>query len=284
MLTTTDIREVVVARNVTHSSPFQVASQLASLAAIAPGRVLWRPQVSADHRDAAVVGGSPTPRLDPRFGYEPTRIAARLRELFADAEAYVRTVKRLWATTSSEPGPSTDHSEFERYRVAGPLPLPVASPPPTAVLAHHALEPYRLAAAIADRVFVTPTQQHPIEQLVEALEQVQELIPDSTRPEVYLDIAVVLGDTTEHAARRSDALDTRAGQRWSTDTSIQIGTAQSLAEQLNSWREAGVAGVRLRPAIHGEDDLRIISELVPLLAGYGAEAPDDRLTDRRRPG
>lgn len=65
LLATTDISEVVVSRNVTHTNPFHVAAQMASLAAIGPGRVAWRPQVSAEARDATVVGGRATPELRP---------------------------------------------------------------------------------------------------------------------------------------------------------------------------------------------------------------------------
>ncbi|MGW1068939.1 LLM class flavin-dependent oxidoreductase [Streptomyces aureus] len=169
LLATSDIPEVVVSRNVTHSNPFHVARQLASLAAVGPGRVVWRPQVSADARDATVVGGPATPALSPEDIYVPTRIARRLRDLFRDAEEYVHTVRRLWATYPAEGlgqdggfwrpervRPLTSRGE-PRYAATGPLPVPVGDPPPVAVLAHHALEPYRLAAAVADRVFLTPT-------------------------------------------------------------------------------------------------------------------------------
>src|SRR3954464_13134972 len=39
LLSASDLVEVVVSRNVTHANPFHVATQLASLAAIGPGRV-----------------------------------------------------------------------------------------------------------------------------------------------------------------------------------------------------------------------------------------------------
>jgi alkanesulfonate monooxygenase SsuD/methylene tetrahydromethanopterin reductase-like flavin-dependent oxidoreductase (luciferase family) len=278
LLATTGIPEVVVTRNVTHLHPFQVAAQVASLAAIAPGRVVWRPQVSADARDAAVVGGSATPALEPEDVYVPTRIARRLRDLFRDAEDHVRTVRRLWETFPEsalggddgafwQPGrirPLTVEGE-PRYRAAGPLTVPVGTPPPVAVLAHHALEPYRLAAAVADRVFLTPTTGAPLPELISAFRQVEALTPDSAATQVYADVAVVLGDSEDHAQDRLGRLDDAAGEPWSTDTGVFVGTAKRLAAELADWRDGlGVRGVRLRPAVLSDDAGRVIDDLVPL--------------------
>lgn len=275
LLATTDISEVVVSRNVTHTNPFHVAAQLASLAAIGPGRVVWRPQVSADARDATVVGGPATPQLQAEDVYVPTRIARRLRDLFRDAEDYVRTVRELWRTFPAESLSSGDtflHRDMvapsrltgrERYPAAGPLTVPVASTPKVAVLAHHALEPYRLAAAVADRVFVTPSDEHPIPVLLAAFREIEKLTPDATGTEVYADVAVVLGDTDEHAESRLARLNDAAGFVWVPDTHVFVGTADRLTHELARWREQfGLTGVRLRPAVLPDDADRIIQKLV----------------------
>lgn len=293
LLVASDIREVVIARNITHSNPFHIASQVASLASIAPGRVVWRPQVSADAGDAIAVGGSPTPVLQPEDIYVPTRIARRLRDLFRDAEDYIATVRRLWATFPSDALATDDGfwrpdlvrptsvNASRRYGAVGPLPVPVTSPPPVVVLAHHALEPYRLAAAAADRVFLTPTSEHPVAELVSAFRQVAALTPDATPTALYADIAVVLGDTGAHAHHRLDELNTHAGFDWSPDTGIFVGTAESLARELMRWhRSHGISGARLRPAVLDIDGDRILRDLTPLLplrtspgfAGEGGEA------------
>ncbi|MFE4924758.1 LLM class flavin-dependent oxidoreductase [Streptomyces sp. NPDC056661] len=280
LLATTDISEVVVSRNVTHSNPFSVAAQLASLAAIGPGRVVWRPQVSADARDATAVGGSETPRLRPEDVYVPTRIARQLRDLFRDAEEYVRTVRELWRTFPGESlssGNSFLHRDMvaplqltgrERYPAAGPLTVPVLRTPKVAVLAHHALEPYQLAAAVADRVFVTPSQAHPIPVLLEAFQEIEKLTPDATGTEVYADVAVVLGDTDEHAETRLAQLNEAAGFVWAPDTHVFVGTADRLARELVGWREQfGLNGVRLRPAVLPDDADRVIRDVAPSLVG-----------------
>ncbi|WP_328557842.1 LLM class flavin-dependent oxidoreductase [Streptomyces sp. NBC_00358] len=275
LLATTDIGEVVVSRNVTHTNPFHVAAQLASLAAIGPGRVTWRPQVSADARDATVVGGAETPRLRPEDVYVPTRIARRLQDLFRDAEDYVRTVRELWRTFPAESLSSGDtflHRDMvaplrltgkERYRAAGPLTVPVRDTPKVAVLAHHALEPYRLAAAVADRVFVTPSQEHPIPALLTAFREIARLTPDAVGTEVYADVAVVLGDSDEHAQDRLARLNDAAGFVWAPDTQLFVGTAERLTRELAHWHQQfGLSGVRLRPAVLSEDGVRIVRELV----------------------
>lgn len=280
LLSSSDIGEVVVSRNVTHSNPFHVATQLASLAAIAPGRVTFRPQVSANAGDAEVVGGAPTPRLGSEDIHLPERIARRLRDLFRDAESYVRAVRGLWSTF---PGESLDSGDTfwrpgliaprvpDRYPAVGPLNVPVTVPPSVVTLAHHALEPYRLAAAVADRVFLTPTREHPVPELVTAFRQIEKLTPDATGTDLYADIAVVLGDTDEHARVRLARLDRGTGAAWSTDTGIFTGTAAGLAEVLAGWRDQdGITGARLRPAVLSDDGERIIRDLVPLMtAGSG---------------
>lgn len=288
LLVMSDIPEVVVTRNVTHSNPFHVAAQLASLAAIGPGRVVWRPQVSADARDAVVVGGAVTPALQPEDVYVPTRIARRLRDLFRDAEDYVHTVRRLWATFPAESlavdgiGQREQSREREsRYPAAGPLTVPVMTQPQVAVLAHHALEPYRLAAAVADRVYVTPTDDHSVPELLTAFRQVEALVPDASPTRVYADIAVVLGDSDDHAQDRLAQLNGAIGVPWSTDTSIFTGTANRLASKLASWRDDfGLAGVRLRPAVLPDDAERIIHDAVPMLkqsAGTTGNRGESRL-------
>ncbi|WP_372666383.1 hypothetical protein [Amycolatopsis kentuckyensis] len=275
LLSASDIGEVVVTRNVTHANPFHTATQLASLAAIGPGRVAWRPQVSANAGDAVVVGGTPTPRLHPDDIYVPTRIARRLRDLFRDAESHVQTVRDLWTTFPADALGSGD--EFWRPGRVGPLPgdgpagplnVPVSASPPVVTLAHHALEPYRLAAAAADRVFLTPTAEHPLPAVLAAFRQIEALTPDATPTAVYADLAVVLGDTGEHARERLARLDRAAGAPWTTDTGIFTGSPGELAEVLTGWRdEHGLAGVRLRPAVLPEDAERVIRDVVPLVAG-----------------
>lgn len=161
-------------------------------------------------------------------------LRAGLRDLFRDAEEYVRTVRELWRTFPGESlssGNSFLHRDMvaplqltgrERYPAAGPLTVPVLRTPKVAVLAHHALEPYQLAAAVADRVFVTPSRAHPIPVLLEAFQEIEKLTPDATETEVYADVAVVLGDTDEHAETRLAQLNeaaTSSGHRIRTYSS-----------------------------------------------------------------
>ncbi|NIH80868.1 LLM class flavin-dependent oxidoreductase [Amycolatopsis viridis] len=280
LLSATERIEVVVSRNVTHHQPFQVAAQLASLAAIAPGRVVWRPQVSANAADAAVAGGRATPVLQPEDIYVPTKIARRLHTLFDDAEDFVRAVRQLWASFPGDSlagsGDGTPRSFVDpervgtvraaagRYQADGPLNVPVLATPPVAVLAHHALEPYRLAAAVADRVFVTPGEES-LTEITQVLRGIERLTPGATPTEVYADVAVVLGDTAAHARQRRAELEDLAGAAWTTDTSVFTGTAAELRDLLATWADQGLDGVRVRPAVIPEDADRVVTDLLPLL-------------------
>ncbi|MFL1377920.1 MULTISPECIES: LLM class flavin-dependent oxidoreductase [unclassified Nocardiopsis] len=281
LLTSTESLEVVVSRNVTHTRPFHVAAQLASLADLAPGRVTWRPQVSAAAGDAAVLGGEPTPALRPEDVYVPTRIARRLRPLFADAEDFVTVVKHLWAgwpdadlAPAAGPGPGRGFGApprpepvtAGRYAAAGPLNVPVSSVPRIAVLAHHALEPYRLAAAVADRVFVTPDARTGLAEIVGTFRAVESLAPDAARTEIHTDLVVLLDRTPELAEERRRRLEGALGHEWASDTDIFVGTPQGLADHLRVWERGGeVAGVRLRPAVVPFDTDLIVGDLLPLL-------------------
>jgi alkanesulfonate monooxygenase SsuD/methylene tetrahydromethanopterin reductase-like flavin-dependent oxidoreductase (luciferase family) len=75
---------------------------------------------------------------------------------------------------------------------------------------------------------------------------------------VYADLVVSLVD---------DALTPRAAI--SSDAHVFVGSASDLAELLITWHDAGVDGVRLRPAVNAIDLPAIVDELVPLLQGAG---------------
>ena len=65
-------------------------------------------------------------------------------------------------------------------------------------------------------------------------------------------------------------LDELAGVAYSSDAYIFAGTAAELADLLLDWREAGLAGFRLRPAALPHDLAQITGALVPELQRRGA--------------
>ncbi|WP_220137330.1 hypothetical protein [Streptomyces himalayensis] len=99
--------------------------------------------------------------------------------------------------------------------------------------------------------------------LLTAFREIEKLTADATGTEVYADVAVVLGDTDEHAEARLARLNEAAGFVWVPDTHVFVGTADRLAQELARWREQfGLSGVRLRPAVLPDDADRIVQEVV----------------------
>ncbi|WP_370962487.1 hypothetical protein [Amycolatopsis sp. cg9] len=278
LLSASDVGEVVVTRNVTHANPFHTATQLASLAAIGPGRVVWRPQVSANARDATAVGGTPTPELRPDDSYVPTRIAHRLRDLFRDAEDHVRTVRDLWTTFPADALGAGEEFWLPgrvgplpgRGTAVGPLNVPVLAVPPVATLAHHALEPYRLAAAVADRVFLTPTPEHPRPRAADR-------VPGDRKadPGRHGDRGVRRhrGRPRRHRrARPAPPRPARPGRRFGVDDrhgDLHRHRDRARRDPHRLAGRHGLAGARLRPAVLPEDAERIIRDVVPRVAETG---------------
>jgi alkanesulfonate monooxygenase SsuD/methylene tetrahydromethanopterin reductase-like flavin-dependent oxidoreductase (luciferase family) len=87
---------------------------------------------------------------------------------------------------------------------------------------------------------------------------------------VFGDLAVFLDDSAGAARRRRERLDELAGSQYTSDARIFAGTAAELADLLLDWREAGLAGFRLRPAALPHDLAQITGALVPELQRRGA--------------
>ena len=87
---------------------------------------------------------------------------------------------------------------------------------------------------------------------------------------VFGDLVVFLDDSAAAARRRRERLDELAGSAYSSDAQIFAGTAAELADLLLDWREAGLAGFRLRPAALPHDLAQITGALVPELQRRGA--------------
>jgi alkanesulfonate monooxygenase SsuD/methylene tetrahydromethanopterin reductase-like flavin-dependent oxidoreductase (luciferase family) len=81
---------------------------------------------------------------------------------------------------------------------------------------------------------------------------------------------VFLDDSAAAARRRRERLDELAGGAYASDALIFAGTAAELADLLLDWREAGLAGFRLRPAALPHDLAQITGALVPELQRRGA--------------
>ncbi|QII03700.1 LLM class flavin-dependent oxidoreductase (plasmid) [Rhodococcoides fascians A21d2] len=268
--------------NVTHSEPFHVSSQIASLDWASNGRAGLRPQITFRADDARNVGRRATPQLTDDDITDPVKISTRLTDLFDDAAHYLGSVRDLWDSWNDD-AVVRDASTFRyidrdrlhrltpdtnRFRPLGPSITP-RSPQgqPIVVALGHAPIPYRLAAREADIVFITPRTDVDVVDTVrevraiEALDRPSRYLPLA----IYVDLTVLLADDTVSAAERRAALDANHPGTWTSDSRIFSGTAEELADIMVAWQSFGIDGFRLRPAVLPTDLTRITTALVPIL-------------------
>jgi alkanesulfonate monooxygenase SsuD/methylene tetrahydromethanopterin reductase-like flavin-dependent oxidoreductase (luciferase family) len=119
--------------------------------------------------------------------------------------------------------------------------------PVVAALAHNQ-RIYEFASATADLVFITP---HDDDELSTSMATIAAL--PGPQPLVYADMVVTFGGNTD----------------FGSDAAIVDAAPTQVAELILRWHDLGVAGVRLRPAVHAADLPVIVDELVPLLQETG---------------
>ncbi|OBI43703.1 FMNH2-dependent monooxygenase [Mycobacterium kyorinense] len=227
---------------VTHTEPFHISKAIATLDYVSRGRAGWQARVSATTHEAALFGRREVSG-----------------DLFDEAVDYVEVVRRLWDSwednaviRDAATGRYIDRDKLHyidftgRYfAVKGPsiTPRPPQGQPVVAALAH-ASRIYEFAAASADLVFVTPTDDTPLRAILDELDQ---------RLKVYADVVVAFGGDTDF---RSDA-------------HVFGGSAAELVDLLLDWQQQGVHGARLRPAVNAVDLPVIVDTVVPLLQQRG---------------
>ncbi|WP_433604600.1 LLM class flavin-dependent oxidoreductase [Dactylosporangium sp. CA-139114] len=259
----------------THTEPFHVSTQLATLDYLSTGRAGWRAQVSARPGEAEHFGRRAIPAIDPATAdLDSPAVRAIVAELFAEAADHVEVVRRLWDSWEDDAvirdaatGRFIDRDKLHyidftgrHFSVKGPsiTPRPPQGQPVVTALAHSRV-PYEFAAAAADVVYVTPASA---EQARAIAGEVRSL---SDRPPlVFADLNVFLDP--ERKAR----LDALAGAPWTSDAHTWTGDAAGLADLLLEWRSAGLDGFRLRPGVLPADLDAIVTGLVPLLRERGA--------------
>ncbi|MER5892807.1 LLM class flavin-dependent oxidoreductase [Streptomyces sp. NPDC001876] len=214
------------------------ASRIATLDHLSAGRAGVRPRVATSTAERArLVALYGTPEGD-----------RELAELFGRAGEFLDAATQAWGTAVR----------------------PVQGRPPLVVLAHATI-PYRLAAAHADVVFVTPKDTA---GLVSIRKEVEALREEAGRPvgalRVFADVEIVLGATQEAADERRARLDEAAGAPFVSDAAVFTGTAEGLADLLEEWfREGGADGFRLRPAVLPDDLDAVTAGVVPVLQRRG---------------
>ncbi|BBY63375.1 LLM class flavin-dependent oxidoreductase [Mycolicibacterium helvum] len=232
---------------VTHTEPFHVSKAIATLDFVSHGRAGWQPRVSPAAHEAASFGR----RSAPEGG-----------ELFGEAGDFVEVVRRLWDSWEDDAvirdvatGRYVDRDKLHyidftgsHFSVKGPsiTPRPPQGQPVIAALAHG--QPvYEFADAAADLVFVTPSDEASVREILGQVDAA------GGHPKAIADVVVSFSGDSEF---RSDAL-------------VFEGSATQLVDLLLGWHDLGLAGFRLRPAVNSGDLPVIVDEVVPLLQRAG---------------
>jgi alkanesulfonate monooxygenase SsuD/methylene tetrahydromethanopterin reductase-like flavin-dependent oxidoreductase (luciferase family) len=235
---------------VTHTEPFHVSKAIATLDYVSHGRAGWQPRVSSTTHEAALFG-----RRDAIESAE---------DLFDEAADFVEVVRRLWDSWEDDAvirdvatGRFIDRDKLHYidftgnfFSVKGPsiTPRPPQGQPVVAVLAH-APRIYEFAAAGADIVFITPTDDAAVRTIIDEVRHA-----GGERLDIYADVVVAFGGDADGFV---------------SDARIFTGSASALVDLLLSWQQLGIAGARLRPAVNAADLPVIVDEVVPLLQHAG---------------
>ena len=244
---------------VTHTEPFHVSKAIATLDFVSHGRAGWQVRVSGTAHEAELFG-----RRDVNGA-----------DLFDEASDAVEVVRRLWDSWEDDAiirdvatGRFVDRAKLhyidfagKYFSVKGPsiTPRSPQGQPVVAALAH-ALPIYEFAKRSTDLVFITPQDD----------QSLSAILAEVTGLKVYADLYVTFGGVVD---ARSDAL-------------VFDGTPTELVDLILRWRQHGIEGVRLRPAVNATDLPAIVDEVVPLLqqAGRFRTAYTDGETLRERLG
>ena len=233
---------------VTHTEPFHVSKNIATLDHISLGRAGW--QVQASHTDAeSQLFGRGRDQLDDT-------------SLYAEAQEVVEVVRRLWDSWEDDAeirdtttGRFIDRDKLhyidyagDHFSVKGPsiTPRPPQGQP---VVTFAGRSPAVLHAAITggDLLFVTVADQDDAHDLLTQIRSLETQYGRNQQPLlVYADLPVAFADTPEAAQKR---VENAVGQDWLDDRQLRgVGTVQQVADQLEQLKSLGFNGVRLLPA------------------------------------
>ncbi|MCW2934564.1 MAG: Luciferase-like, subgroup [Actinomycetia bacterium] len=269
----------------THTEPFHISKAIATLDYVCAGRAGVRVQVAGRAGTAAHFGRREVAPLSVERLADPG-VQALIAGHFDEAADYVEVLRRLWdswqdgaeirdvATGRFIDRDKLHYIDFEGrwFAVRGPsiTPRPPQGQPVVAALGH-ATVPYRLIARSADIGFVTPHDRASAAGIVAEIRAEQKAAGrEAETIHVFGDVVVFIDDSAATAQARRERLDELAGATYSSDAHIFAGTAAELADLLLDWRDAGLAGFRLRPGALPHDLAQITGALVPELQRRGA--------------
>jgi alkanesulfonate monooxygenase SsuD/methylene tetrahydromethanopterin reductase-like flavin-dependent oxidoreductase (luciferase family) len=274
---------IVATATTTHTEPFHHSKAIATLDYVSAGRAGVQVRVSSTQAEAAQFGRRSFP---DRWGQpDDPAVTQFVADLFDEAADFVEVLRRLWdsweddaeirdmATGRFIDRDKLHYVDFEGrwFTVRGPsiTPRPPQGQPLVTALAHNSI-PYRLAARVADAVFVTPHDAAGLRAIVAEIRGLESQVARVGDPvRIFADLLVFLDPTPGAAAARLRHLDELDGAPLSSDAEIFAGTPDELASLLVAWQEAGAEGFRLRPAVLPYDLTAIVEGLVPVLQSQG---------------
>lgn len=282
----TDHIGIIPTITTTHTEPFHISKNLATLDHISQGRAGWRAQVSARPAEAKHFGRRP--ELAERAD-DLEDLREVIGDLFDEATDVIEVVRRLWDSWEDgaeirdvDTGRFIDRTKVhyidfasEQFSVKGPsiTPRPPQGQPVVTVLGHQEV-PYQLAATSADLLYVTPHDDRQAEQILGQVRRIETAVDRASAGpgsplRVYVDLEVVLDTEDRSGAERLAELDELAGTDFVSDALVHAGSVDDLVERIQSWSRLGYAGFRLRPAEHAVDLPLITTEVVPRLQQLG---------------
>jgi alkanesulfonate monooxygenase SsuD/methylene tetrahydromethanopterin reductase-like flavin-dependent oxidoreductase (luciferase family) len=287
-----------------HTEPFHVATKAASLDWVSAGRGGVRLQLPRQRAEAELFGRRALPDLIGASS--PEERSALAQPLIDEAVDVVEVLRRLWdsweddaeirdrATGRFIDRDKVHHIDFEgeHFSVRGPsiTPRSPQGQPVVAMLAH-ATPVYELAARTADVVFTTPHDVEDVRARLAEIRHVEHRV-GRTGPPLLLaaDLLVLFADDAAEAGVEREHLDELDGGPLRTDAFVWAGDPDGLVDLIAEWVDAGLDGVRLRPARLPLDLDAIVGHVVPELRRRGLllEPPEgatlrDRLGLERPP-
>lgn len=251
----------------THTEPFHVSKNVATLDWVSLGRAGWKVGVSSTEAEAAHFG-----RKD----------AAPLDELYAEAEEAVDVVVRLWdsweddavikdqATGRFVDRDKLHYVDFEGrfFGVRGPsiTPRPPQGHPIVAVDATSDLG-LPIAGTHADLVFVDASDPESASaRRSEIRARVAAAGRDPDDVTVLANVDVVLEADRAAARATRERLDARAPGAAGVSGLDFVGTPSDFADLVETWfRADAVDGFTIRPAVLPQGLTMLVDEVVPIL-------------------
>lgn len=266
----------------THPEPFHLATGLQTLDHVSRGRGGVRIVAGSTAQERANFGrradGPTGLPASGRVEDDPALLAA-----FREAGEVTEAIRRLadsWEddaiVRNLESGRFLDRERVHNVEIAGEffsitgasiVPRSPQGQPLITALVHQSV-PYRFTAEHADLVFITPADAAAVAGILDEL-----IAPEREEPlRVFADLLVLVEETRAEAEAVWNRLQERAPL--TTDARVVVGTADDVVEEIRALVEAGVDGVRLRPARLPADLDRIARLVVPRAADAGILAPD----------